>query len=152
MPAIKNFLIDLVWRRPAQRRSLSDWVVALAKGGEQLQQKLDHAADTPKNREQLRHIITIERWGQRRLQTFLGEPATTDESDDYQPSADQGWAALREMMRETRRETIALGQRIVDIGLTDTVTVDHNQFGPLSARAWLRYLALHARTESWRIR
>ena len=45
-----------------------------------------------------------------------------------------------------RAETVALARRVAatDVG---AVKVEHNSLGPISARAWLRYLQVHADLE-----
>ena len=152
MSRIRAFAADLILRRPAHKRSLPQQVSALAKAGEKLQARMARAAATDANRAALRHIIGIERWGQRRLRTILGERAVTDEYDGYQPAADLDWAALREAMLATRRETIALGLQIEERRSGDTVTAKHNDLGEMTTREWLRYLAIHAYNESFRLR
>ena len=152
MSPIREFAAELILRRPARRRSLPQQLSALAKAGEKLQIRMARAAATDANRAALRHIIGIERWGQRRLRTILGEPPVTDEYDGYQPAADLGWSALREAMTATRRETIALGLQIEERQIGDTITAKHNALGEMTTREWLRYLAIHAYTESFRLR
>lgn len=152
MSPIREFAAELILRRPARRRSLPQQLSALAKAGERLQIRMARAAATDANRAALRHIIGIERWGQRRLRTILGEPPVTDEYDGYQPAADLGWSALREAMTATRRETIALGLQIEERQIGDTITAKHNALGEMTTREWLRYLAIHAYTESFRLR
>ncbi len=152
MSRAREFFGELILRRPARKRSLPQHLSALAKAGEKLQVRMARAAATDTNRAALRHIIGIERWGQRRLGTILGEPPITDEYDGYQPAADLDWSALREAMTATRRETIALGLQIEERGIADAVTAKHNSIGELTTREWLRYLAIHAYAESFRLR
>lgn len=152
MSAIRQFFGDLFLRRPARRRSLAEHLAALDKGGGALLRRAARATPRAENRAALRHIIGIERWGQRRLATILGEPPADDEYDGYQPDAALDWPALRQELARTRLETIALGRRIDARGIGDAPTVRHNDAGMLNARAWLHYLHLHARIESFRIR
>ena len=152
MSPLRKFAAELILRRPARKRSLPQQLSALAKAGEKLQARMARAAATDANRAALRHIIGIERWGQRRLRTLLGEPAITDEYDGYQPAADLDWSALREAITATRRETIALGLQIEERQIGDTITAKHNTLGEMTTREWLRYLAIHAYAESFRLR
>lgn len=152
MPLLKDLRLDLMIRRPARRRTLAQQLQALASSGERLQDRLTNAATSESNRKTLRHIIAIERWGQRRLQTILGEPAVTDESDAYEPAADLDWPTLCNLMRQTRQETMLLGQQIEEQQISDSVTAQHNSLGPLNAREWLYYLGFHSRIEALRIR
>lgn len=103
-------------------------------------------------RKQLRHVIAIERWGQRRLQAALGDVAyERDESRAYAPPEDEPLAALVERFRAVRAETVALGRRVAAEG-KGGVAVEHNSLGPISALAWLRYLQVHGELEMRRVR
>lgn len=152
MSRVKAFFGDLFLRRPARKRSLEEHLAVLEKSGEALQARAARAAATDANRAHLRHIIGIERWGQRRLGTILGQPPIADESDSYQPAAALDWPTLREELIRTRQETVTLGRQIAARGIDDAVTARHNDIGALNAREWLRYLAVHARVESLRLR
>ena len=100
----------------------------------------------------MRHIIGIERWGQRRLATILGESAIDDRYDRYQPDAVLDWDALGQFLARTRLETIALGRTISERGIGDNQTARHNDAGVLNAREWLQYLNIHSRIEGFRMR
>ncbi len=100
----------------------------------------------------LRHITGIERWGQSRLRAFLGAPLVRDEYDDYRPGKELDLDGQRSAFRETRDETIELVRQIAKANVPDSVTVAHNDFGPLSVRGWLRYLDAHASLESKKLR
>jgi hypothetical protein len=99
----------------------------------------------------LSHVVGIERWGQRRLQVALGEPLLMDEYDNYRPARDLDWQGLQAEFQATRRETIALAQRLEQAG-AEATRVNHNSFGDLSVRGWLYYLGRHADLESRRIK
>lgn len=152
MSRAREFFGGLILRRPARKRSIAQHLSALAKAGDKLQARTARAAATDVNRATLRHIIGIERWGQRRLGTILGQLPTDDEYDAYQPAATLDWPTLRAAMAATRQETIALGRQIEAHRIDETVTARHNSLGALTAREWLRYLAINAYAESFRFR
>jgi hypothetical protein len=136
-PAARLGVDALVERLEASR----DPLVAGAEAGE------DAAART-----QLRHVVAIERWGQNRLRVALGDVAfERDASRGYAPPEDEPLARLVERFDAVRAETVALGRRIAaaDAGATP---VEHNSLGPISARAWLRYLQVHAELEIKRVK
>lgn len=148
LPLLRHFLIE----RPAARRSLADLADTLEQGASRLTARIAAAPDTPRNRDQLRHIIGLERWGQRRLRVALGEPPTRDEMDEYQPPAGASMGELREAFATTRRETVALARELAARGADPRQLIDHNQLGPLTARGWLAYLNTHAGLEGMRLR
>jgi hypothetical protein len=152
MSAIRAFFGDRFLRRPARRRTVAEHLAALDKGGGALIKRARRAAPSDQNRTWLRHIIGIERWGQRRLATILGEPAVDDQYDGYQPDATLDWAALRQELSRTRLETIALGRKIDERGIGDDRTARHNDLGAMNAREWLQYLNTHSRVEGLRLR
>ena len=139
-----DWLGNLLLERPAQGKTLTDFREELAKAGQDAQQQLEAAADTPENREALRHVIAIERWGQRRLQVALGEPLVMDESDAYYPAGDADWDQLRQTFLKTRQETLALTHELDEADVGRDVKVPHNQWGDLSIYGWLQYLNGHA--------
>ena len=130
-------VIYLLIERPARKRSWSTLIDGLA-------------SDTPRNRKQLGHVITIERWGYQRLRSALGEPLVLDDSDHYAPSSNLTLIGLRKEWAIARRATMLLAGELEQ--LPDSTRVVHNQFGPLSLRGWIRYLTMHAYFESKRIR
>ncbi|OQY47486.1 MAG: hypothetical protein B6242_05025 [Anaerolineaceae bacterium 4572_78] len=82
--------INLFLEKPAQKKSLAELADKLEKSGEKLDSHLTFAEDTPSHRRKIRHIIGIERWGQRRLQVILGEEwedpdKVEDDVDDARP-------------------------------------------------------------------
>ena len=81
MSSVRAVFGDRFLRRPARKRSLEEHLAVLEKSGEALQARAARAAATDANRAHLRHIISSERWGQRRLGTILGQPPIADESD-----------------------------------------------------------------------
>lgn len=139
-----HLLGKLLMERPARDKSLADLREELQVTGREAQQHLDGIDDTPQNREALRHVIAIERWGQRRLEVALGEPLVMDESDEYIPAEDAGWDRLQETFRETRQKTVTLARKLDEEGVGREQTVPHNQWGDLSVHGWLYYLNFHA--------
>ena len=149
---IVGAIASLILERPARKKTVAEFAASLEEAGRAIAARAAKAADTPGNREQLAHIAGIERWGQQRLRVFLGEAYVQDEYDGYRPAADLNYAQLQDFFRATRAETVQLAQRIAAAKVPDAATVSHNFMGKLSARAWLRYLEMHANTESKRIR
>lgn len=140
----------LFFERPGRGKNLDEWRAALIASGAAIDQRAAAAKDPVKASIVLRHISGIERWGQRRLRVFLGEPALTDECDGYRPGTDLTLDEQRAFFRETRDGTIAL---IDQLKAADSApdTVSHNDYGPLSMGGWLRYLDIHANLESKKI-
>lgn len=148
---LRKPIVNLLLVRPGRKRSFAEWAQKLAQDGETIVGRVA-AKQTPTASATLRHIIGIERWGQRRLQVALGEPLVQDEYDGYQPDANTDWATLLDAFRTTRQTTVTLAQQLAAGAVSDQVLVLHNQFGPLPLRAWLSYLDTHANLESRRIR
>jgi hypothetical protein len=139
-------------KRPARKLSLGDLATKLEDAGKTLELRYGAAMDTPANRETVRHIVGIERWGQRRLEVFQGKEAVEDEFDDYQPSASASWRDLKLAFANTRRRTVETARQLDKANVGDDRTAVHNSQGPLTAREWLYYLRLHADLESRRIK
>ena len=146
--SIFQLVAGIVIERPARGKTYEQWSAELAKSGQTIDRRMAASRNTAKAGATLRHITGIERWGQQRLRVFLGEPFVRDEYEGYQPGATLDLGAQRACFQETRQETIDLTQRLAQAGVPDTATVPHNDFGPLSARGWLRYLEMHASLES----
>lgn len=150
---VKEFVISRVLEAPAGRSSYTDLGQGLERGGLTLAGRAGRAADTPANRELLSHIIGIERWGQSRLRVALGE--RTFERDTYQgyrPAEGTSLQDLRNLLSQTRSGTVDLARKLHARPPQDDATVEHNSLGPLTAKAWLRYLTQHADIESRRLR
>ena len=144
--------IGLIMRSVFQLQNINKSLAATISeadlGGQTIAATLATKTDTPQNRNQLRHIIGIERWGQRRLKTMLNEPPIQDEYDGYQPAETLDLAALRDDFARTRAETIALARTIEQQGLANTAKANHNMMGDISLNTWLRYLVSHANFEA----
>jgi hypothetical protein len=148
---LQSIATGMLLERPAQKLTLDELAAQLESSGAKLTQRYATAADAESNREHLRHIVGIERWGQGRLKVFLGAPLEMDEHDAYCPADDLGWAALQDEFTTTRAKTVALARELAAAKLDTSPTVPHNQYGKLSAYAWLHYLDTHANLESERI-
>ncbi|RLT38555.1 MAG: hypothetical protein DWI57_11820 [Chloroflexi bacterium] len=138
--------------RPVRNQSYADLGRDLAEAGEKILARLQSKRMTEFNHRVLSHIIGIERWGQSRLRALLGGPLLQDEYNGYRPARDVDWDALIEQFRATRAETVAIAQALETASVGHAQTVPHNEFGPLSARAWLRYLQTHASREIYQVR
>jgi hypothetical protein len=151
MDRVSQLLADLLLERPVRNKMLGEIREELNSSGREAQQRLATAADTGENREVLRHIIGIERWGQRRLQVALGEPLLIDESDPYYPAGDASWEELQAMFQETRRKTVAIAGELDQANVGRELTVPHNQWGNLTVYGWFQYLQGHANRDVKRI-
>jgi hypothetical protein len=150
---VKDYVVARVLEAPAGRSSYTDLGQSLERAGNVLAGRAARAADTPANREVLAHIIGIERWGQNRLRVALGQRVyEADRSAAYRPAPDAPLDQLRSLLSQTRAGTVDLARQLHAAPPEDGVTVDHNSLGPLSAKAWLRYLTQHADLESRRLR
>lgn len=127
---------------PAGRQGDDALVDALRQGGERVSRRIINAAQTPRKHTIARHIIGIERWGDRRLLSALGAVGIYDEYDDYRPPQDATWSDLVQAFHTTRAETLSLAEAVQERRFLPAIV--HNQFGPMTPRAWLRYLDNHA--------
>lgn len=149
---IVGFIVRIALEGPARRLGDDRLREQLERSGASLHRRFEAAADTPKARKLLRHIVGIERWGQRRLRVALAElPFEADGHHTYLPDAEAALPQLCAELQATRAETVSLARRVAEAGVAET-RVAHNAMGPLSAAAWLRYLRLHGDLESRRLR
>ena len=95
--------------RSAKNKSLDVLQGQLSESKQTILSKIGVAADNETNREQLSHVIGIERWGQNRLKVLLGEPLKMDEYEGYRPQGMKSLAELAEEFSRTRQATLALG-------------------------------------------
>lgn len=135
MPTPRDFFAMLFIKRPARKLTHADLIARREAGDEPIRRRAARATPSAGNSGALRHIIGIERWGQRRLRAILGEPPLADEYDGYQPDPATNWPALRDEWAARRRETIALAGQIVAAGLNAGTKAAHNGLGALTARA-----------------
>lgn len=142
----------LFFEQPARRRDYARLAADLEAGARELDARLAAAADTPTNLRLARHIIGLERWGQRRLRIALGDPPVSDEMDGYEPPPTPHLSDLRATFAATRRETLVLVRQLELRHIPGDLQIPHNQFGPLTVRGWLVYLNQHARLEGRRLK
>ena len=153
--SIAGQVSQIVLERPGRKRTLNEWADALATAGAAIDVHAAVATDqsaTGRAATCLRHITGIELWGQSRLRVFLGAPLQMDEYDVYAPGVDLDVAALRAAFAATRDATVALAHQLATASVSDTQTVAHNRYGPLTVRGWLAYLDTHATREASRIK
>lgn len=150
---IKQMLVQRLIEQPAEGQSFLSLEEHLNKTGEAILSRAAHLRDTEQNRDKLRHIIGIERWGRARVQSaVLHRPWVMDEHHDYKPPRDKTVAELTEMFAEQRRRTAALAHSLHENPPRLNDKVPHNGLGPLTVRGWLRYLSGHADIESRKMR
>lgn len=149
-PLVGLFVGALV-ERPARRMGPAALVARLEAGRAGVPALLEGAGDAAAVK-QLRHVIGIERWGQRRLRVALGDVAyQRDEHQAYLPSEAETRAQLLERFDAVRVETVDLARRLVaEARLGEKV--EHNALGPVTALGWLRYLQMHGEWEARRAR
>ncbi|MCB9147777.1 MAG: DinB family protein [Caldilineaceae bacterium] len=144
------FRLYFTWQ--SRNKSLNELISQSEASGKTILDGLKDKSDTPANREKLRHIIGIERWGQRRLKTLLGEPPLTDEYNGYQPAESLDFKALRAEFKSTRAETAKLLRTLQKKGLAKTGQAYHNSMGEIPITVWAGYLTMHANMEYKRIK
>lgn len=138
--------------RQAQTMSLDELKRWLQESGERISDKFARASNNRLNQEAAKHVIGIERWGQRRLCVLLGEPPIQDEYNSYRPDDLNDIKALCDAFKGTRAETLTVIDRLKAAGVAPDRTTFHNQYGDLSVRGWLRYLNDHAIRETLWVR
>ena len=148
----QKLMRNLILERQGRKWTMSAWGEKLAASGESISHRLNKYSDSQRNRQVLSHIIGIEQWGQSRLRVGLGEPYQEDEYDNYRPSKNRSWEQLKAEFRMARKKTVALAEALDDNQVDQFMTVNHNQYGPLTLGGWLRYLNMHANLESKRIK
>lgn len=147
-----GFVAGLFLERPVAGKSYAELAQQMEGAGARIRTRLSGKSHTEFNHRVLSHIIGIERWGQSRLRVFLGDPLVQDEYNGYRPARDLPWEELVGQFVSTRTETTALARSLDDASVAPDTKVLHNQFGPLSARAWLHYLQTHASREIMQVR
>lgn len=149
---LKKAITYILLERPYRKKELPQIAGILERSGSRLEQKMRRLDETDRNRIVLRHIIGIERWGQRRLQVALGEPLAQDEYDDYRPERQAAWQDYLADFHHTRARTVSLAHDLHEARVKLSRAIPHNQYGDLTVRGWLRYLEMHAKLESRRLR
>ncbi len=145
---IFGIVINLFVEGPAKRKGLEGLVADLSKKQTSLTERFAKAEANEKNTKKLRHIIAIEKWGQNRLKVALGEAYSEDSSKAYEPSEQESFEQLQGQFADTRAETLSIAKVFEEQAVDLSQEVNHNQMGPLSLLAWLRYLEVHASVEA----
>lgn len=149
---LKSLALRKVVQEPAHRKRYAELADELYVSGERVRLRLERARGTAEQARVLRHIVGIERWGQRRLRAAFGESLDANGHHAFKPPQGLSWAELKEAFLSARTGTVALARELSEHPPEGDFTVTHDEHGPLSARAWLRYLQLHAEFESRRVR
>ena len=149
---VTGFVAGLLLERPVEDKSYAEMAQQLEEAGQSIRARLADKKYTEFNHRVLTHIIGIERWGQSRLRVFLGEPLVQEEYNSYRPAREVPWDELVGQLTATRSETVSLVRALDGASVAPDIKILHNQFGPLSARAWLRYLQTHASREIMQVR
>ncbi len=147
-----KLLIPVFVENPAQKQSFAQLTLRLEQSQGEIANRITAASsqNLEKHRATLRHIIGIERWGTERLKVALGEPFKRDGQKDYHPSPSSDFSALLEDFNSTRLETLRIAKLVEQ--QNPNAKIEHNGFGPLSVKGWLRYLNVHAESESKKLR
>jgi hypothetical protein len=148
-------LIGRVLRFTSERRARQEGLPALADAleahGGQLAARFA-SAEGEAARATLRHIVGIERWGQRRLAVVEGEPFDPTGHHPHLPPEDATLDELRGTFAETRTATVELARRLAAEGADGAPKIPHPDLGELSVGGWLAYLDGHASIEARRLR
>ena len=148
--SITSLIVNVMIEQPAKRQGLTGLTQKLEQSGNTLNTRLKGLSDSQANRDKLRHIIAMEKWGQRRLRGALGETLLNDDNHAYKPSEKSSWEELKSLFGISRLETLDLTKKLSKVDTSQKVP--HNQFGSLSILGWLRYLNTHASFESKSLR
>ena len=136
------------FERPGRKRSFEELAQELETTGRQIHERLAGVSPRPEDHTRLRHIIGIERWSQRRLRVFLGEPFEMDGHHPYKPAETLDWPALLDAFKETRAQTLVMIDALSKPNPDGVDAVLHNEFGAFSAKGWLKYIEGHATSEA----
>ncbi|MEM7029987.1 MAG: hypothetical protein AAF629_10515 [Chloroflexota bacterium] len=133
--------------RQAKNKDVAELRQQLVENKKMLTDKLAVATDSEENRQQIRHVIGIERWAQSRLKVVLGEPFKQEEHDGYLPANNKPVANLAQVFDETRQETLTIAQQLAEVSSVETQVVNHNAMGAMTVRSWLQYIDTHGTYE-----
>lgn len=150
MSPLRRFAVSAIRRhveRLGRRHSASELADRLAANGRGLAQRFASIDDGPDVREVLRHVIGIERWGQRRLRVALGEAFDPGGHQPFRPADDAHLDRLRVLFATTRSDTVTLARQLADRELEPDLQIAHDDLGDLSVNGWLAYLDGHAQLE-----
>lgn len=149
---IKKVVTHFMLERPVRNKSYAELGYLLEESGQTVLSRISQAAETEKNHRILTHLIGIEKWSQQRLRVALGDDFIDEEYDNYRPSQDADWSDLHDIFANTRAVTVGLTNELIIQNAPTVMKIDHNDFGPVSPRGWLRYIDFHGRSESKRVK
>ncbi|MEM7118651.1 MAG: hypothetical protein AAF614_39905 [Chloroflexota bacterium] len=129
--------------RTAKKKDLDQLTGELRTSDQTIANIVNSAEDNEANREQLCHVIGIERWAQMRLQTALGGPVQMDEYDGYRPDLTQPLPALADTFSATREQTLTLADKLLSQPNIADKIVAHNDMGDMRVKSWLQYIEMH---------
>ncbi|MGB1250805.1 MAG: DinB family protein [Candidatus Promineifilaceae bacterium] len=133
--------------RSARNKTVASLTQELRSSHQSIVELVTSAENNPTNREQLRHVIGIERWSQKRLQAALGAPLNMDEHDRYCPSAEAALTTLGSEFTQTRQETLTIVEQLTSVPNIATKIIEHNDLGQMTVRSWLQYIDMHGTYE-----
>lgn len=140
-------------RRKARGKSVDEVIRSLETSlADVIRPRIERVSDTPANREAVNHWIGIERWSLSRVRVALGERFV---EGTYHPFRVPEGATLHELQAEfvkARAETVELAHALRSDGFDETLTIKHNDLGPLTVLEWLVYIDDHSRREVIRLR
>lgn len=151
MTSLLGRLLHFITERGAKNLTLDDLIGRLEKNTPTIQRWFETVPDIPKNHDLAKHVIGIERWGQRRLRVALGEPFMQEEYDRYRPAA-HDMPTLSQEFADTRAETLRIARQLCEQHISPVQQVAHNDMGGVTVRGWLHYLDGHAYRESSRFK
>jgi hypothetical protein len=152
MMSLIGMVLHFVISRSAAKFSMDELQTRLKLSSAEVAERIGKASDTPTNHGLASHLIGIERWGQRRLRSVLGEALEMGEYDQDRPNSDIPLKNLRDLFVETRQQTLALIKELKKVPGIENKMIVHNDIGSLSVRGWLFYLDSHANRESQNIK
>lgn len=140
-----------IFDRPGSTMTSAHHHEQLTRSGSAVVQAIAQARPTPTHQRLARHIIGIERWALVRLGGFRGVTPPHDEYNGYQPASHVTLPELADLFGAVRAEVAAV---VLTLPSLDTAIppVMHNDLGPLHVGGWLRYIDIHARIESKKLR
>ncbi len=135
------------FERSGGKFSLQELSTQLEESTDVIAKRMRNAQDTEKNLELIKHIAGIEAWGTRRLRVFLGEPPLSDEYDGYRPDEETKEALIAAFLT-IRENTLNTVREISENNSSESLKVEHNDFGAMTLKAWIAYIKGHAFIET----
>jgi len=124
----------------------------LENNGRSLSARLARKPQKPFNHQVFTHIIGIERWSQRRMAVFDGQPFVAEEYDAYRPARESSWDDLLKAFEQARAQTVQIASQWSATPPDPRQRVDQGQWGALTAAGWLKYVLRHGEAESYKMR